>query len=183
MRNNSISTYGDQISASAQDILMIAVIWWKGVDGVPVSWSHISFVVGCFSAFIAILVYSLHHAIDRVVIYGISILLISRLPQIISNFSAKSAGIRSFIYFFEKIIVISHFFHYVIGAQSSLTVLNGLFGATSKCFMAYVETKDKYIFVGSLLAVTTNLILLLQIYFLTGYELKTNLKSERKKND
>lgn len=95
-RNNEFSTYGDNISASIQSIVIIILMWAYGMGSKSkFSMAHILVVLGLGGAYCFSLVSAQeqHHA--YIVSYAMGISTVSKVPQIIDNFKTGELGAQS----------------------------------------------------------------------------------------
>lgn len=147
LKANQFWLYADCIAATTQNIIMILLLFYYGTNKQSVGFVHISttvFAFGLFQAMILQLPTGYWHLIAT---YFIIVSMMSRLPQIISNFSSSSKGV-----------------------QSLFTCLNSSLGAAAKLFVNLNSTKDLYLIVGALVAFVINSTLLLQVLWLSHKE-------------
>lgn len=142
-KGSPFSTYGDYIAPIVQNLIIISLIWLWGINKKPFTSTHIFTVIFFVGLFSSIIVTIPNEFQQWIMSYSIIIMMISRLPQIISNFTTGKVGV-----------------------QSTITLTNGVIGATAKTFIIFVETKDLYLIIGSVLSLILNLTLLLQILYL-----------------
>jgi mannose-P-dolichol utilization defect 1 len=142
-RKCPFTTYGDLCATTLQNFMIIGCIWLWGIDKKPFSVTHILAMIcllGLFVGTVFALPVQYHHLI---IAYSISLTTLSRLPQIISNFK-----------------------HGKVGVQSPITLVNSVLGAVAKVFITFVETKDIFLIIGSVMALVLNSILFGQIIYL-----------------
>lgn len=152
-KGNAISTYGDNISATLQNIMIVVLIWYFGMDGKSLGTSHILSVFAMFILFGAALVFCPQEYFGYVAIYATVIMTVSKIPQILQNFQTKN-----------------------IGVQSWVTQLTAFLGVVAKLFICFTETGDDiYLVAGNVTAVALNGTLMVQslIYSSSSAERKT----------
>ena len=155
---NAISTYGDNISASTQNLMIILLIWYYGIDGKKLGASHVGLVLFAFIIFGICLSFCPAEQLGYIAIYSTVISTISKIPQVLQNFQTKS-----------------------IGVQSWVTMLTSFLGVLAKLFICLTETSDDiYLVIGNGVAVALNGTLLLQSIIYPSMKLDSNNKD---KND
>ncbi len=139
-KGNDFSTYGDNISATIQNMMIVLMIWFYGIDGKALGAGHISITALVFAIFGTGLFFCPAEYLGSVAIYATVISTISKLPQIWQNFTTKN-----------------------IGVQSWVTQLTSFLGVVAKLFICITETGDDiYLVIGTVTAVVLNGMLLLQ---------------------
>ena len=140
VKGNPISTYGDLVASSSQNMLIIFLLWTMGTGkGVQLPLQHkITAATGAL-LFLSLLRYMPMEYQHLIVSYSIVVLILSRLPQIVSNFTRD------------------------VGVQSAITWGNAVLGAAAKSYTTLIETRDPLLVGGSLIALVLNAILLTQV--------------------
>jgi mannose-P-dolichol utilization defect 1 len=145
-KGNDISTYGDNISATIQNIMIVLMIWYYGMDGKSLGGAHIAGVFAVFIIFGAALTFCPEELFGYVAIYATVIMTVSKIPQIIQNFQTKN-----------------------IGVQSWVTQLTAFLGVLAKLFICITETGDDvYLMAGNVTAVVLNGTLMVQSLMYPG---------------
>lgn len=154
-RHNHISTYGDICASVIQNFMIILLIWSWGANGVKVSFSHILLVLLLASMLLFGVFQSSGDSIKYISMFSTSVIIFSRLPQIISNATTGN-----------------------IGVQSIITLFNATLGAILKAWI-YYENKDYVQVGGALVAFSLNAILSVQFLYLGGLndDTKANVKA------
>ena len=153
LKGYEISTYGNKVASSIQDCIIITIVWYFGVYGKPITKIHMAYVFG-FSLFFATFLYyaSKEETTTKfIVVYQYLVITLSRLPQIYSNFSAKSAGV-----------------------QSPISLLTALFGAFAELVVNLVETKNTNNIIGSIIVMAVNVTLFAQVLYLKSGKQKNS---------
>ena len=143
LQSNPIFSYLDCIAASIQNLIIIRLLFQYGIKGIHFSVTHIMNVILSGLAF-QVLLFNLPKPLwGYIATYFIVVMTISRVPQIIANFQAKSKGVQSF---FSSFLSMS--------------------GAAAKLFVNLNSTNDTLLIGGALLSFALNLILFLQVTWL-----------------
>lgn len=141
VKGNPISTYGDLVASTSQNMLIIFLLWTMGVGkGKQLSLQHKTAAAAGALLFLSLLRYTPSNYQHLIVTYSIVVLILSRLPQIISNFRTRDVGV-----------------------QSAITWGNAVLGAAAKSYTTLIETRDPLLVGGSLVALVLNAILLTQV--------------------
>lgn len=140
LQGNPVSTYGDLLMSSLQNVIIILLIYKYGQSGKKISFRHKALFVTISMGFLASIFVAPPERHPYIASYGILVLVLSRLPQIISNMRTGN-----------------------IGVQSAITTTNSVLGAGAKAFINITETKNMLLVTGALVAFALNFILLLQI--------------------
>lgn len=135
--------------------MIILLIWSWGANGVKVSFSHILLVLLLASMLLFGVFQSSGDSIKYISMFSTSVIIFSRLPQIISNATTGN-----------------------IGVQSIITLFNATLGAILKAWI-YYENKDYVQVGGALVAFSLNAILSVQFLYLGGLndDTKANVKA------
>ena len=162
-QGDALSTYADLFFVCAQNLIIVSFIWLWGLGPKPserVLMSHIFMTFAGAGGFVALVRYMLENQRDYVVLMATVITCMARIPQIISNASATTAGV-----------------------QSPFTVLNSVLGCAAKCFVHAVETKNISLFMADFAPFLLNLTIFVQILGLSekDAEAKKKLDSKKKK--
>lgn len=150
------STYGDNLSATVQNFMIIVLLWVWGYDGKKMDWSHIAAILCAAIVFITVMVSLPEQYLGYIATYAIILSIVSKLPQIIKNFRTGQRGVQSFV-----------------------TVLVQVLGALMKLFVVTVETNDIFIISSATMTLILNSILMFQIVFI----LKSDATAVEKKRD
>lgn len=145
LKENPFSTYGELFVVIVQNILIVLLIWKWGSNGKKFSWTHIASAIVLTATFITAICVCPRNYLSLVPTYGIVIMTLSKLPQIMSNFSSQDMGV-----------------------QSSITAANGALGSFVKIYITAVETNDFVLLVGSLISFVVNILLFGQLLFMGG---------------
>lgn len=141
------------------------MIWSWGANGTKVSSIHILLVLLLASTLLFGLFQTPEDSIKYISMFSTSVIIFSRLPQIISNAVTGN-----------------------IGVQSIITLFNAALGAVLKAWIYYVN-KDHIQVGGALIACSLNAILLGQFVYLGGLndgnkkDIKTDSSSKDIKTD
>jgi mannose-P-dolichol utilization defect protein 1 len=140
-RRNSFSSFGDLIIVWVQIFLMIALSWTLGFGEKQISASHKILVSFGFLLYFYTVVFLIPVALTPyLIIYSITVSMLSKLPQIYQNYRDKSTGV-----------------------QSSITAANAMFGPVVKIYIALAETGDHLMMIYSVVLFSLNFILFSQI--------------------
>jgi hypothetical protein len=123
-----------------QNLAIIALVWMYGMKDKSVSAGHVGTVIAAAVGFVTAMLYAPESAMPYVASYGVYMVTVSRIPQIISNFRTRDVGV-----------------------QSLFTSLNAALGALAKVVMALVETPDFVLISGAAVTFLCNSTLLFQI--------------------
>lgn len=155
---NDFSTYGDNAAAVVQNALIIVMVLHFGFDGKPSGLGHIFTVCSLYGALLWALLFCPEQYYSYCVIFSMTLSTVSKVPQIIRNYSSRC-----------------------IGVQSWLTQLTVLLGVSAKLFICLTETADDlYLTVGLACIVVLNSVLLLQSIAYADKPLAAD--SERRRN-
>jgi len=155
-RGNDISTYGDNISATIQNIMIVFLIWYYGMKSL--GFQHIALVSVMFLLFGTGLMFCPVEYFGHIAIYATVIMTISKIPQIIQNYQKKN-----------------------IGVQSWVTQLTAFLGVLAKLFICITETGDDvYLMAGNITAVALNGTLMIQSLIYPG---SSSGEEKREKKD
>lgn len=143
LAGSSISTFTDSMIRGVQNVMIIVLIWSLGfTKEKKVSTQHILIALATAAALIGIILILGKTSKPIIATYGISMSIVSKLPQIISNYRTGKKGV-----------------------QSSLSLLIAVVGASSKCIAIFIESKDFFVMLGTVLAASFNIILLAQVQY------------------
>ena len=142
-RGSPFTTYGDYLAPIVQNLIIIGLIWLWGINKKPFSFTHIFLILLITGIFISAIFFVPDEHQSFVMTYSIAIMMVSRIPQIISNFTTGTVGV-----------------------QSPITLVNGVIGAAAKTFIIFVEANDLYLIAGSVISLTFNFTLLSQVLYL-----------------
>lgn len=151
LQKNPFTTYGDLACTTLQNIIIISLVWLWGIKGVKQSASHILAVIVASAVAIGLAFYTPAEYQHGLLAYSIVILTFSRIPQILSNFNSKDAGVQS------------------VGTQ-----LLAALGTLVKTFVLVVETTDTLQIAGAVIAAVLNATLLVQVMLLSGAKRDAN---------
>ena len=135
-RGSPFTTYGDYLAPIVQNLIIIGLIWLWGINKKPFSFTHIFLILLITGIFISAIFFVPDEQQSFVMTYSIAIMMVSRIPQIISNFTTGTVGV-----------------------QSPITLVNGVIGAAAKTFIIFVEA-------NSVISLTFNFTLLSQVLYL-----------------
>lgn len=142
LKQNQISTYGDNFSAMIQDILIILLIWKLGNGTASIGFSEKMFATSLAICLFTLLLSCPPQYYKYIIIYSMIMNTISKIPQIIQNFNGNT------------------------GAQSKITLLLAMLGVFVKLFIHCRETGDDIlIIINDILAVIFNTTLFMQVAF------------------
>ena len=161
-KQNDFSTYGDNISAALQTMVIILLMWAYGIDGKKLGLPHILTVLILSSVFFVALVTLPVEYLNYIAVASSVISTVAKCPQIIRNFKTKA-----------------------IGVQSWVTTLTALLGVLAKLFINIRETPDDIILIGgTLLLLLLNTTLLIQsLIYKKDATVKTQEKVHINKKD
>lgn len=140
LMQNAWSVFGDLVITTILHFFIIALIWSWGISGKRIPTTNIVGFLLCVIVYIALvraLPMAHYHYVAR---FAILANIVSKLPQIVSNFHSRAVGV-----------------------QSPLTLLSGFIGSAVKLFVNFVETGDALLVGSSLLSMALNLALLIQV--------------------
>jgi mannose-P-dolichol utilization defect protein 1 len=142
LKGNPLSVYGDLVATAVQQLMIILLIWKYGINRRICSVFHIIVVVCCYAFAVIGLFFlpdDLYHWIAR---YAVLMTMISKIPQIYSNFIFKQVGV-----------------------QSPTSLLNGVIGGIAKIIVAFIETTDYMMIFSGVLSFVLNSMLLMQVLY------------------
>jgi predicted anti-sigma-YlaC factor YlaD len=139
-KKNPITTYGDVFSANVQNIAIIGLVWMYGLKDNSITPIHVGAILSAALGFMTAMLKAPERALPYVASYGVYMITVSRIPQIISNIKTGDVGV-----------------------QSLFTTLNAMLGSLAKVVMALVETPDFVLLSGAAVTFFCNATLLFQV--------------------
>ncbi len=161
LKRNSWSVYGDLIATTIQNFLIIVLVWCWGQGGKKVPTYNIMGFLSYVIVYLTIVRFMTADQYYLIAQYAIFVTILSKLPQIVTNFQQGKVGV-----------------------QSPITLFNGFLGASVKLFVTLVETNDWLMTGSCILSMAFNLILFSQVMYYSYWvpQPQTGEKIEKNEN-